>query len=146
MIQADVHIETGVLFHQTYAFRRPLIGQFFTLNFSLDLSPAYSAQLYALLGLIPLHPSPLYVIAGFFQFFSILLLALLNPAMAFITFLYSPYFKPTPRKILFKWSAMKHWLEGDGFDDKKISSHSEFLFENQQIPPLNNRPTSCIKI
>ena len=56
------------------------------------------------------------------------------------------YFKPTPRKILFKWSAMKNWLEGDRFDDNKISSHSEFLFENQQIPSLNNCPTSCIKI
>ena len=56
------------------------------------------------------------------------------------------YFKPTPRKILFKWSAMKIWLEGDGFDGEKISSHSDFVFENQQIPPLNNRPTSCIKI
>ena len=29
------------------------------------------------------------------------------------------YFKPTPRKILFKWSAMKNWLEGDGFDEKR---------------------------
>ena len=56
------------------------------------------------------------------------------------------YFKPTPRKILFKWSAMKNWLEGDGFDGEKISSHSDFVLENQQIPSLNNRPTSCIKI
>jgi len=41
---------------------------------------------------------------------------------------------------------MKNWLEGDGFDGEKISSHSDFVLENQQIPPLNNRPTSCIKI
>lgn len=41
---------------------------------------------------------------------------------------------------------MKNWLEGDGFDDKKISSHPDFVIENQQIPPLNNQPTNCIKI
>jgi len=56
------------------------------------------------------------------------------------------YFKPTPKKILFKWSAMKNWLEGDGFDDKKISSHPDFVIENQQILPLKHQPTSCIKI
>ena len=56
------------------------------------------------------------------------------------------YFKPTPKKILFKWSAMKNWLEGDGFDGEKMPSHPDFVFENQQIPRPNNQPTSCIKI
>jgi len=56
------------------------------------------------------------------------------------------YFKPTPKKILFKWSAMKNWLEGDGFDDQEISSPSDLGFENKQIPHLNHRPSNCIKI
>jgi len=56
------------------------------------------------------------------------------------------YFKPTPKKILFKWSVMKNWLEGDGFDGEKIPSQPDFVFENQQIPQLNNQPSSCIKI
>ena len=56
------------------------------------------------------------------------------------------YFKPTPKKILFKWSAVKIWIEGNGFENEKTSSNTDFTIGNQQISLSQNHPKSCINI
>lgn len=56
------------------------------------------------------------------------------------------YFKPTPKKILFKWSAMKNWLEGNRFEDTETSTNPGFAIGNQQIQRVQNQSDSLIKI
>jgi len=42
------------------------------------------------------------------------------------------YLKPTPRKLLFKWSAIVCWLEGNTFQPNRPIATSE-TFESQPL-------------
>lgn len=58
------------------------------------------------------------------------------------------YLKPTPKKILFKWSAVRAWLEGNQPSGENINSETEHI-ENMQIEatePSSERPKSLFNI
>ncbi len=54
------------------------------------------------------------------------------------------YFKPSPRKLLFKWSAMKDWIEGKESDGIDMIAKTPSI----QAPdtPTTRPPESQIKI
>lgn len=56
------------------------------------------------------------------------------------------YFKPSPKKILFIWSAVKIWLKGNHSDDTIKSSDPAFEMGNQQAPTIQNKYSGLIKI
>jgi hypothetical protein len=60
------------------------------------------------------------------------------------------YLKPTPKKILFKWTAIQAWLEGDqpSKSDDKINLEKQ-VAENMPIQATessSNRPRSLFNI
>ena len=60
------------------------------------------------------------------------------------------YLKPTPKKILFKWSAVKQWLEGD--TPKTVESnvskinHTSYQDSGKSKSTNENSPQSNINI
>ena len=56
------------------------------------------------------------------------------------------YHKPIPKKILFKWSEVKVWLEGNTSDDDIRSSRPAREMEGQQEPTIKGQPKSLINI
>ena len=56
------------------------------------------------------------------------------------------YFKPSPRKILFKWSAVKIWLKGNHSNVTIKSSDPASEIGKQQTPAIQNKSDSLINI
>ena len=50
------------------------------------------------------------------------------------------YFKPTPKKILFKWSEIQAWIEGT------TDSNAEPPAHRSESHPTENTPNSLINI
>ncbi len=50
------------------------------------------------------------------------------------------YFKPTPKKILFKWSEIKSWVEGPTDSNAEPSAH------RSESHTTENTPNSSINI
>lgn len=56
------------------------------------------------------------------------------------------YFKPSPKKILFKWSAVKIWLKGNHSVVTIKSSDPASEICEQQYPTIKNKSDSLINI
>ena len=55
------------------------------------------------------------------------------------------YVKPTPKKILFLWSAVKEWLEQEG-NDSAIPCEDTAEIIAPAKPPTQDKPKSFINI
>lgn len=51
------------------------------------------------------------------------------------------YYKPTPKKILFIWSAVENWLKGENRKEP-----NEFKEEKKDVPANQNAPKNLINI
>ena len=57
------------------------------------------------------------------------------------------YFKPTPKKILFKWSEIKAWVErASDCNDEAITNEPAPKDPDVQNQPAQSRPKSSINI
>ena len=56
------------------------------------------------------------------------------------------YYKPKPKIILFKWSAIEKWLEGDSPDLNESTSCPTEKNEDHKPACIQNNPTNSIKI
>jgi excisionase family DNA binding protein len=56
------------------------------------------------------------------------------------------YYKPKAKIILFKWSAIERWLEGDNPDLTEESPHPTQKIEDHQPARTNKNPKSSIII
>ena len=61
------------------------------------------------------------------------------------------YYKPTPKKILFKWNSIINWIEGNVSMNDEINSESPLLESNIRICSTKrntefNEPISLITI
>ena len=58
------------------------------------------------------------------------------------------YLKPTPKKVLFKWSEIRAWIGDDFHSDKKPSQESEdsTTVSGHSDNPSPSRPISLINI
>ena len=55
------------------------------------------------------------------------------------------YLKPSPKKILFKWSEIHKWMKGPSFSHEIETSKSEDR-NPTEINPVNDKPKSSINI
>ena len=56
------------------------------------------------------------------------------------------YYKPKTKIILFKWSAIEKWLEGDNSDLNESSSYPTQKIEDHNPACIQKNPKSSIKI
>ncbi len=60
------------------------------------------------------------------------------------------YYKPTPKKILFKWSAVQEWIEGtpdpNGGTPANKSAKASTCSQNSEGQPAQETPKSSINI
>ena len=56
------------------------------------------------------------------------------------------YYKPKAKIILFKWSAIEKWLEGDSPDWNESNPDPPQKIENHNPACIQNNPNSSIKI
>ncbi len=56
------------------------------------------------------------------------------------------YYKPKAKIILFKWSAIEKWLEGDNPDLNESNPYPTQEIEDHKPACIKNNPTSSIKI
>ena len=59
--------------------------------------------------------------------------------------LHKHYYKPKAKIILFKWSAIEKWLEGDSQDLNETNPYPPQKIENQNPACIENNPQSAIK-
>ncbi|MFC1882314.1 helix-turn-helix transcriptional regulator [Thermodesulfobacteriota bacterium] len=56
------------------------------------------------------------------------------------------YYKPKAKIILFKWSSIEKWLEGDSPDSNEMTPCPAEKNEDHKPACIQNNPTSSIKI
>jgi hypothetical protein len=60
------------------------------------------------------------------------------------------YFKPTPKKILFKWAAIQAWIEGtpdpNGGTPANKSAKANTCSQKTESQPTQSKPNSSINI
>ena len=56
------------------------------------------------------------------------------------------YFKPTPKKILFKWSEIQAWIEGTTEPKGETPAMQKTCSKKSERQPTKNTPNSSINI